>query len=267
LDILLGDSDALTMPQRFYQRALSADSDELIASARKFLKRNSFPTYCDVVLMPALYLARVDLDSGAITADQQERVRNAMISVISAIGSEGRRVTRRLVRDSVLDQSSIGRQLRRQREEWAGPFQGPLSVPPGSIMLCVGLGTSADDLATELLVRILRDQKIDARHLSIEDLQAPPPPDASPGSVSMVYLVSALPGQERERGESAAELVRRRFPGACLITVFLPGILLQPGPAIDSIRNADKAATSLGHAVQICLSMQQDQLKSGTRKS
>ena len=36
LDILLGDTQALTMPQRFYQRALSADSDEIIASARDF---------------------------------------------------------------------------------------------------------------------------------------------------------------------------------------------------------------------------------------
>ena len=42
LDILLGDNHALTMPQRFYQRALSADSDEIIASARVFLKRDSF---------------------------------------------------------------------------------------------------------------------------------------------------------------------------------------------------------------------------------
>ena len=31
LDILLGDNQALTMPQRFYQRALSADADEIIA--------------------------------------------------------------------------------------------------------------------------------------------------------------------------------------------------------------------------------------------
>jgi len=66
LDLLLGDNQPLTMPQRFYQRALSADADEIIGSARAFLKRNSFATYCDVVLMPALYLARLDIDTGAI---------------------------------------------------------------------------------------------------------------------------------------------------------------------------------------------------------
>jgi hypothetical protein len=38
-------------------------------------------------------------------------------------------------------------------------------------------------------------------------------------------------------------------------------MLLQPGPAMDSIRSADQAATSFGHAVQICLDMQQNKGK------
>src|SRR5450631_263495 len=91
LDILLGDTQALTMPQRFYQRALSADSDEIIARAREFLKRNSFASYCDLVLLPALHLARLDLQSGAISADQQARVRSSMVAVIAAIGGADRR--------------------------------------------------------------------------------------------------------------------------------------------------------------------------------
>jgi predicted PurR-regulated permease PerM len=261
LDLLLGDTQALTMPQRLYQRALSGDAEEIIGSARTFLKRNSFATYCDVVLMPALYLARLDVDTGAITAGQLARVRDTMVAVIGAIGGEGRKSTRRHARDSVLDQSTIGRRLRSQREEVSGPFQGPLSVRPGSIMLCVGLGSTSDDLAAELLVRILRDQKVDARHVSIEDLSAPLPPGASPGGVSVVYLVSAYPSEERDRGESTARKVRERIPGVCVVTVFLPGILLQPGPVIDTVPNADRAATSFGHAAQICLSLQQDQEK------
>jgi hypothetical protein len=69
----------------------------------------------------------------------------------------------------------------------------------------------------------------------------------------MVYLVSAFPNQERGRAESAAERIRRRFPGACLVTVFLPGLLLQPQSAVDSIRGSDKAAASFGEALHICL--------------
>jgi hypothetical protein len=267
LDILLGDNQALTMPQRFYQRALSGDSQEIIAAARAFLKRNSFATYCDVVLIPALSLSRLDLDSGAISPQQLTLVRDVMVAVIGAIAGEGRKFSRRLARGSVLDHPGAGRVLRTQREQTYGPFQGPLSVPPGSIMLCIGMGSLADDLATELLVRILRDQKVDARHLSIDDLNAPPPPDASPDIVSVVYLVSAYPSEERKRSESVAARIRERFPAVRLVTVFLPGMLLPASPVIETVATADKAATSFGHAVQICLDMQQDQIKTGASRT
>jgi predicted PurR-regulated permease PerM len=257
LDILLGDTQALTLPQRFYQRALSADSDEIIARAREFLKRNSFANYCDLVLLPALHLARLDLESGAISAEQLARVRACMVAVIAAIGGDRRRPSRRRLRSSVLDHSTAGRQLRQQREQTSGRWQGPLAVPAGSVIVCAGLGSMADDLATELLVRILRDQKIDARHMSLEDLEAAPPPNAA-DLVSMVYVVSAFPSEERSRGSATAEKMRQRFPSACIVAVFLPGMLLQPEEAGESanLPEADKSAGSLGHAVQICLDMQ-----------
>ncbi len=257
LDVLLGDTQALTMPERFYQRALSADSEEIITSARLFLKRNSFANYCDLVLLPALHLARIDLQSGAISMDQQSKVRSAMVSVIAAIGGVTNRPLRRPRPASVLDSPNAGRQLRLQREQVSGRWQGPLVVPPGSVMVCVGLGSMADDLATELLVRILRDQKIDARHFSLGDLPAGTPPEAA-AAVSIVYVVSAFPSEERDRGEATAQEMRRQFPQACIVAVFLPGMLLQPDSGIDSLRGADKSASSLGHAVQICLDMHRE---------
>jgi predicted PurR-regulated permease PerM len=257
LDVLLGDTQALTMPQRFYQRALSADSDEIIARAREFLKRNSFANYCDLVLLPALHLARLDLESGAISVEQQARVRGSMVAVIAAIGGSHRRPSRRRLRSSVLDTSTAGRQLREQREQTSGRWQGPVAVPAGSVIVCVGLGSIADDLATELLVRIFRDQKIDARHMSIEDLGAEVPENAAE-AVSIVYVVSAFPSEERSRGDATAEKIRVRFPKACIVSVFLPGMLLQPEKQGEGeiLHGADKSAGSLGHAVQICLDMQ-----------
>jgi hypothetical protein len=187
------------------------------------------------------------------------KVRSAVVAVIAAIGGEPRRILRRSPRPSVLGQTNAGRQLRQQREMLSGRWQGPLSVPPGSVMLCVGMGSMSDELAAELLVRILRDQKIDARHLSLEDMNASAPPPNAAGLVSIVYLVSAFPSEERERGDAAAADMRVRFPQACIVAVFLPGMLLQAetGGELDgqSVRGVDKAASSLGHAVQICLDM------------
>jgi predicted PurR-regulated permease PerM len=261
LDILLGDTQALTMPERFYQRALSADSDELIANARAFLKHDSLAAYSDFVLLPALRLATFDLERRTITREQQVTVRQTVVTVISAISGGRRGFTRRRHAMSMLEQLSAGQQLRQQREQLTGRWQGPLVVPPGSVMLCVSMGSFADDLATELLVRILRDKKLDARHLSIDDLKQLPPPEAAPGSVSMVYVVSAAPGEERTAANAAAEQVRARFAEALLVDVHLPGLVLQQGASIDTIPIADKSATSLAEALQICLDWLEERTK------
>ncbi len=76
-----------------------------------------------------------------------------------------------------------------------------------------------------------------------------------------VYRVSAFPNQERRRAESAAERIRRRFPGACLVTVFLAGMLLQVQCAIDSIRRADQAAGCFGEALHRGLDWLQERNK------
>ena len=76
LELLLSDAQALTLPQKFYQRALSADPHEILTDARAFLKRNSLAAYCDRVLIPALHLARLDADTGATSEDQQLRIRS-----------------------------------------------------------------------------------------------------------------------------------------------------------------------------------------------
>jgi predicted PurR-regulated permease PerM len=256
LDILLGDTQALTMPQTFYQRALSADSDEIIARAREFLKRNTFAAYCDLVLMPALQLAWADHEGGAISHDQEAKVRTAVVTVIAVLSGETRSVWPWKRRNSLPDEQGLGRQLRQQREEQFGRWQGSLDVPSGSIMLGIGLGSLVDDLAAEILVRLLRGQKNDARHFSLEDLQGPIPPEAKPASISVVYLVSALPGEERRRAAQVIEEIRRRLPDVCIVTVFLPGMLLQQGPTAGSITTADKSATSFSEALHICRQLQ-----------
>ncbi len=260
LDILLGDHQALTMPERFYQRALSADSDELIANARVFLKHNTLAGYCEFVVMPALRLAIFDLERGTITHEQQSKVRNTVVAVIAAIDGPRRRLTRRRHAVSLLEHLSAGQQLRQHRVESIGRWQGPLIVPPGSVMICLSLGAILDDLATELLVRILRDKKLDARHVSIEDMQHPPP-EASADAVFMVYLVSASPGAQRDAAESAVQAMRARFPDARLVAFFMPGLGLQTETSNGTLSAADKVATTFAEALQVCLDWLEERTK------
>jgi predicted PurR-regulated permease PerM len=86
LDLLLGSSQPLTLAQKFYQRALSGDAVEILTLARNFLKRNSFAAYCDLVVMPALHLATLDRENGAISPEQQTKMRDALVQVVSELG-------------------------------------------------------------------------------------------------------------------------------------------------------------------------------------
>jgi predicted PurR-regulated permease PerM len=250
LDVLLGDTPALTMPQRLYQRALSGDSVEIIASARIYLKRNSLAVYCDNVLIPAMYLTAVDFGRGAIDVEQQVRVRSAITNVIATLADDGPRPTRRQQRSSVLHNVNLGRALRAQRELSAGRWQGPLSVPPNSITLCVGLATPVDELATEVLVRVLRHQNIDARHLTVEELRDAPPPGASLDSIAMIYLVCAFRSEDREHAGPVLAALRERFPGVWICALLIPALLASSPPEIASegTDNPDQAVHSLHEA-------------------
>ncbi len=255
-DILLGDTPALTMPQRFYQRALSGDSAEIISGARQYLRRRSFATYCDSIFLPALLLARLDFEAGTIREDQQIRIRSTVMEVIEALGSETRKPPARKRRESVLELPNLGQQLRHARERATGPWQGPLSVPAGSVIICIGLGATADDLMTEILVRVLRDQAIDARHLSIDDLTSGPTPGASQESVSMVWVVSADPIAYETRGDLVRNEVTRRFPAARALELFLPRRIGEEAEVDPANARAESNVTSFAEAAQICLDWQ-----------
>jgi predicted PurR-regulated permease PerM len=227
LDILLGNSPALTQSQNFYQRALAGDADEIVATAREYLKQRTFARYCDDILMPALRLMVIDLANGSIGQEHLQRVRTIVATAIEALGPDTRSRWRRRPRTTVLDEPSVGMHLRHLREAAIGRWQGPLEVPAGSIALCVGLGSMRDDLVTELLVRVLRERDLDARHLSVDDLSGSPPPGAVAESVAMVFLVTMSPADEWPRATGVAAALHQRFQGAVFVGVMpvdpLPG--------------------------------------------
>jgi len=247
LDVLLGDTPALSMSERFYQRAMSGDAEEIVAAARTYLKRRSFARYCDKILVPALQLAGADLGKHSITAQQQATVKSTVARVIEALGPDATRPSLRSRRGSVLDDTSIGVHLRHQRERVAGQWQGPIVVAPGSVVLCVGLGSMRDDLVTELLVRVLRAQDIDARHISFDDLGHGPPPGASAGGVAMLFVVCGAPPQEWARAAAALPALRQRFADAAFVGLLPEGEFAAADEALDGVvRSFEDAAAEAG---------------------
>jgi predicted PurR-regulated permease PerM len=220
-DIVLGDGPALTMPQKFYQRAISGDSSEIIAAAREFLKRKPFAAYCDMVLMPALQLARADLATRSITPNQQLEVRGAVDRVVEALGSD---VNRRIKqpRKTVLNLPRVDL-LNAFIERLPTRLPPVLDTRVRPTVLCVGLGGLGDDLATKLLVRILGDLQVEAREMRVAELQALDAATMAERAVCAVCLISIGPSPEREAGLVLAAKLRAAVPDAYIIAVLLPG--------------------------------------------
>jgi hypothetical protein len=248
LDVLLGDTPALTLSERFYQRAMVGDHEEIVAAAHTYLKRKSFARYCDRILMPALQLAGADLAKHSITPQQQATVKSTVARVIEALGADACRPSWRSRRGSVLDDTSVGAHLRQQRERTLGKWQGPMEVPPGSVALCIGLGSMRDDLVTELLVRILRTQDIDARHLTLDDLEKGPPPGAQANSVAMLFIVSAYPAEEWKRIAAVLPRLRERFTDVLFVGLLADGEFAPADEAMDLVVHSFEEAAAEGAA-------------------
>ena len=246
LETLFGEVRALTLAQNFYQRALSGDATEIISAARTYMKKKSFASYCDTVLMPALHLAGHDLEEGKIHPDEKLRLGIAVGTVIESL--DGKTHTwKKSEHASFLQDMSLGRHLRTQREKVIGLRQGSFDVPPASVVLCMGLGEAGNELAAEILVRVLRHHNLDARHISLADFAAPPP-EAKAESVSVVCVVSTSPAKEEEQSSLLLTDIQHRFPSVHRVLVLLPS----PYENVHSHSNHSHSSQShSGHPISI----------------
>ncbi|MGJ7492140.1 AI-2E family transporter [Variovorax sp. ZT4R33] len=221
--ILLTEGPGLNAGQRFYQRALSGNTALIIQDARSYLRRATFAKYCDRVLLPGLALAGADLRMGRIDGRQSERIQKVIVRLAEELAGTrpDRRAARRQRRATVsLAAANVGMQLRQMRESSLGPWQGRLDVPLQSIVLCFGFGTERDDLLTELLVRALRQDAVDARSVSLTDPQDPSRAEKSVlvGTAFLTYPVEGA----LEQWRTVATEMRAALPDALIATIRLP---------------------------------------------
>lgn len=221
LSILLGEAPNVTAAQRFFQRALSGDTDAILRDAGAFLQRNSFIRYCDHILLPGLALAATEWRIGQIDAAQQGSIRStiAVVAETLAPSTAAPGAKRRRHRVSVLD-ANVGAHLRQLREARLGRWQGSLDVPVHSIVLCAGLASERDELMSELLVRALREAGVDARSVTL-----PLPHDEhTPDKAELISTVFVPYPLEDELADwtGAVAAVRALLPRALLVTTRPP---------------------------------------------
>jgi predicted PurR-regulated permease PerM len=85
-DVLLGDRPALPAVDRFYQRLLASDPDEVLAQAETFLTGRPLVEYYDTVALPALARAAYDEEQGAISREQAAGMLESLHEIVSELG-------------------------------------------------------------------------------------------------------------------------------------------------------------------------------------
>ena len=220
ITILLGDAPNMSDAERFHQRVLAGEADELTKDARAYVRRYSFARYCDHVLLPGLRMAVSDLGTGAIDKAQETRMRAVIANIAETVASASDRGARGRRKPVPLLDANIGAHLRQMREARFGRWQGSLDVPPGSIVLCAGLPSERDEFLTELLVRALREGDVDARSLVV-GTPVDRPEAGGPELVSTVFIT--YPRQDNfDAWRAAVAELREDLPEALMVTVLLP---------------------------------------------
>ncbi|MFC5547231.1 AI-2E family transporter [Massilia aerilata] len=229
--ILLGDAPAVSGAQRFYQRILAGDIAAIIHDAQDFLERSSFARYCDHILLPGIVLAANDTRSGKMEKPQEDRIRSAIADVAATLTPESGGPPKSRRRSMSLLDTNIGAHLRQMREARLGRWQGALDVPAHSVVLCVGLASMRDDMLSELLVRALREDQVDARSFSIIGDSENPGPDKADlvSTVFINYPTEAM----LDQWLTAVANLRAGLPEAMLVTIRLP--LTDPVPSASLV--------------------------------
>ncbi|WP_292044470.1 AI-2E family transporter [Massilia sp. UBA6681] len=220
ITILLGDAPNMSDAERFHQRVLAGEADELTKDARAYVRRYSFARYCDHVLLPGLRMAVSDLGAGTIDKAQETRMRAVIANIADTVATASESGARGRRKPVPLLDANIGAHLRQMREARFGRWQGSLDVPAGSIVLCAGLPSERDEFLTELLVRALREGDVDARSLVV-GAPVERPEGSAPELVSTVFIT--YPRQDNfEAWRAAVAELRKDLPEALMVTVLLP---------------------------------------------
>jgi len=218
--ILFSDAPSADAAQRFYHRMLLGESDAIIRDAMAYLRKFSFASYCDRVLLPGLALGVDEFDAGKIDQAQQDHFRSTLASLSDKlIPASGNPFKRQRRPSSAGFDANVGAHMRHMRQLHLGQWQGSLDVPARSIILCLGLPAERDQLLTELFVLALRDVDVDAR----SGTPGARPADSDPSRrdlVATVFLTYPLAASLAPWLAIVREL-RANFPQALLVTIRL----------------------------------------------
>ena len=85
VEVLIGREAPLSPPQRFYQRALAQDIDEVTDQAEEILRKAPLIEYYDGVVLPGLVLAQIDFARGQLDRKDIEAINQVLEELVDEL--------------------------------------------------------------------------------------------------------------------------------------------------------------------------------------
>jgi hypothetical protein len=182
VDVLLGDRPPIAPEDRFYQRLLAGDEDEVVEIAERHCEKHSLAETFENLILPAMLLADEDYHQGVLPEPLREKLHTLVSGLVADLG-EG------------------------------DPAPGT-AVPVSAI--CVPASDYADEIVGRMLTRILAQQGV-AMDVTPSKLLASEMIEAVSQSSCRLICVSVLPPGSTRHGVYVSKRLRDRFPDARLL--------------------------------------------------
>ena len=224
IDVLLGDTPALTPGEGFYQRMLAGDADEVVDQAEAYLKDKPLSAYYDEVAMTGLHMAANDALRGVLTPQQLENIEQSVGAVMLDLASHPD----------------------------AGAHAAP-GAAPGTV-LCVGGRGPLDEIVCGILAQLLAKRGVPTRTVSRTGVARGTIDTLETEGVAVI-CVSWLEGSGSLPGlRHVVRRLRARVPGVPIVL----GLWQVPldEEALERLRavvDADLFAVGLGEALDACV--------------
>jgi predicted PurR-regulated permease PerM len=264
LDVLFGDSPALTPVENFYQRILAGDPDEARDQAEKLLKDCPLISYYDDVALKGLQLAAADVQRGVLSLEKLELMKLSVQELVTDLGRSAEEAARRRP-------PSAGVKNEGEPIEGPGPTERTLPRMAGpsahfdasslsqewqcnGAILCVAGRGPLDEAAVTILAQLLRQngfgvqvsshEQVSRRNIETFDF-----PDVM--MVCMVYLeIAGSPSHLRY----LIQRLRARLPlQKLLVGLWADDDPVFGDPKLRTETGADIYVSSLRDAVSTCI--------------
>jgi predicted PurR-regulated permease PerM len=259
LDVMLGDRAPLTPVETFYHRMLAADQDEARDHAERLLKERSLTAYYDEVALPGLELAAVDWQSGTLSTEQLDRIKETIKDLVEELAAHlDREPAPRAPKDPAgIPQDEAALQSERPparfdlaRHAVSGAWAAPAPV------LCVAGRGALDEAAASMLSQLLTKHGIGSRIASSDMVTRDNIGSLDTDDVAIVCISYLDITGKHAHLRYLLQRLRQRLPGAPIIVGLWPRESpAMPDPGTQSYIGADHYARTLKDAVEICVGL------------